>query len=196
MSLPTNVGPGTRALSRTSKREYTTLRIGLITACVVALALLGLVGVVSYRWILQVREDQRWIVHTHLVVEKLDDVLVHLISAGTDQRTYVLTGEQSHLSSYKADLDSLRDDLNQVGHLTADNPGHQQALQQLRPLVSTVLSEFREELTLGGKKSRKADIAVVPAPCLHALQCPPSEISCRQESALPETQKALLKLAV
>jgi PAS domain S-box-containing protein len=160
MSLPTKLGPGTRTLLRASKREYTTLTIGLITACVVAFALLGLVGLLSYRSMLQVEEDQRWVVHTHMVLHKMDDVLVHLISTGKDRHSYGLTSEQSYLSSYKADLDSLRDDLNEIAQLTLDNPRQQQALQQLRPLISTVLSEFQEELTLGRQKGLKTDSAV------------------------------------
>jgi PAS domain S-box-containing protein len=159
MSLPTNLGPGTRVISRASKSSTTTLRTGLVAACVVALALLSWVGVLSYRSILRAEEDQRWVVHTHLVLQKLDDVLVQLISAGTHQRGYLLTREQSYLSSYKADLNNLRDELNDVGQLTSDNPQQQHALQQLRPLISTMLSGFQEMLAFPAKK-RVVDAAV------------------------------------
>jgi PAS domain S-box-containing protein len=159
MSLPTNLGPGTRVISRALKSSTTTLRAGPVTACVVALALLGWVGVLSYRSILRAEEDQRWVVHTHLVLQKLDDVLVQLISAGTHQRGYLLTREQSYLSSYKTDLNTLRDELNDVGQLTSDNPQQQQALKQFRPLISTMLSGFQEELALPTKKGA-ADTAV------------------------------------
>lgn len=157
MSLPTTLGPGTRVISRTSNRGNTTLRARLIGACILALALLGWVGALSYGSTLHAEEEQRWVVHTHLVLQKLDDVLVHLISAGMDQRGYGLTSEQSYLSSYKADLDNLRGDLNEVDQLTSDNPRQQQALKQLGPLVSTMLSEFQEEITLGAKERRKTD---------------------------------------
>lgn len=48
MSLPTNLGPGTRVILRSSKREYTTLRAELVAACVIALALLIWVSTLSY----------------------------------------------------------------------------------------------------------------------------------------------------
>jgi PAS domain S-box-containing protein len=117
------------------------------------------VGALSYRSTLRAEEDQRWVVHTHLVLQKLDDVLVHLISAVTDQRGYGLTSEQSYLSSYKADLDNLRGDLNEVDQLTSDNPRQEQALKQLGPLVSTMLFEFEEEIILGPTERRKTDTA-------------------------------------
>jgi PAS domain S-box-containing protein len=48
MSPPTSLGPGTRVTSRASKRENTTLTAGFIAACVVALALLSWVSMLSY----------------------------------------------------------------------------------------------------------------------------------------------------
>lgn len=160
MSAPTTLGPGRRVISRTSKRETTTLRAGLIATCAVALAFLSWVSVLSYRSMPRVEEDQRWGLHTYLVLQKLDGVLVRLISAGTSQCGYVFTGEESYLSSCKADLDKIRDDLNDVGQLTKNSPQQQPALRQLRPLISTMLSEFQEEPTLGSKKGMKTDAAV------------------------------------
>jgi methyl-accepting chemotaxis protein len=131
-----------------------------VAACAVALALLSWVGVLSYRSMLRVEEDQRWVVHTHLVLKKLDGVLERLISAATSQSAYARTGDKSYLSSYRADLDSIRGDLNEIGQLTSDNPSQQQALQQLKPMISNMLAEFQEELTVGGKKGVKANITV------------------------------------
>jgi PAS domain S-box-containing protein len=106
---------------------------------------------------LRAEEDQRWVVHTYLVLQKLDDVLVHLISAETGQRGYLLTGEKSYLSSYQPDLDNLRDDLKDVGQLTKDNPRQRQALPQLEQLISTQLSEFQDEMTLRDREGPKID---------------------------------------
>jgi len=131
-----------------------------VAACAVALALLSWVGVLSLRSILRVEEDQRWVVHTHLVLKKLDGALEHLISAATSQSAYARTGDKSYLSSYRAELESIRENLNEIGQLTSDNPSQQQALQQLKPMISNMLAEFQEELTVGGKKGVKANITV------------------------------------
>jgi len=155
MSLPTVLRESKPAVSRASQRERTTLRAGLVAACAVALALLSWVGVLSHRSMLRVEEDQRWVVHTHLVLKKLDGVLEHLISAATSQSAYARTGDKSYLSSYRADLESIRENLNEIGQLTSDNPSQQQALQQLKPMISNMLAELQEELIVGGKKGVK-----------------------------------------
>jgi PAS domain S-box-containing protein len=131
-----------------------------VAACAVALALLSWVGVLSHRSILRVEEDQRWVVHTHLVLKKLDGVIEHLISAATSQRAYARTADKSYLSAYRADLESIRENLNEIGQLTSDNPSQQEALQQLKPMISTMLAEFQEELTVGDKKQVTANITV------------------------------------
>ena len=130
-----------------------TLRAKLVAACGGALILLCWVGLLSYRSMLHVDEDQRWIAHTYTVLGKLDALLTDLISAEANQRNYVFTGKQSYLSAYNSDLDRLRDNLNDVGRLTSDNPRQQQALQQLKPFISTKFSEFQESLTIRGPES-------------------------------------------
>jgi PAS domain S-box-containing protein len=137
-----------------------TLRAKLAAACGGALVLFCWVGLLSYRSMLHVDEDQRWIAHTYTVLGKLDALLTDLISAESNQRNHVFTGKQSYLSAYKSDLDRLRDNLNDVGRLTSDNPRQQQALQQLRPLISTKLSEFQESLTIRGPEGAKSDFVV------------------------------------
>ena len=131
-----------------------TLGARLVASCGLALAHLGWMGAISYRSMLRVDEDQSRVMHAHIVLQKLDTVLVHLISAGTNQRSFTFTfiSDEHYLSSNKADLVDIRDDLNDLGQLTSDNPRQRQALQELRPLVSNELSEFPENLTPGSKR--------------------------------------------
>jgi PAS domain S-box-containing protein len=161
MSLPTSLGPRTRIISRalTISTATATATAGVVAAGVLALALLICLGVVSYRSVLRAEEDQRWVVHTHLVLQKLDSVLEHLISAGANKSGYVRFEGESLPSSYKTDLDAIRDDLNEVGQLTSDNPVQQQALQQLRPLISTMLSEAQPEPVSGSNEGIKPETA-------------------------------------
>ena len=152
MSLPITQGSSTRVISRAAKSSTTALRAGLGAACFVVLAVLTGVVVLSYRSMLRVEEDQRWVGHAYLVLQKLDEVFVHLISAETSQRGYLLSSKKSYLSSRQPEPDNLRDDLKDIGRLTKDNPRQQQTLQQLERLVSTQLSEFQNEMTLGERE--------------------------------------------
>jgi PAS domain S-box-containing protein len=128
----------------------------------VAFALVWL-GVLSYRSAIRGEEDRRWIVHTHIVMQKLDSLLLHSITAETNWREYGLSGEESYLSPYKADLLQLQDDLDEVGRMTSDNPRQQRALEQLRPLISTAFPGFQKGLTKNSW-TEKTDRAMREAP--------------------------------
>jgi CHASE3 domain sensor protein len=137
-----------------------TLRTTLLAAYGVALIILGWVGALSYRSVLQADDGQRGSLRTHLVLEKLDSVLMHLVSGGTNERGSVLSGEHSYPSSYKADLDHIQADLNDIGQLTSDNLRQQQTVQKLRALVTSKLAEVQGDLTPGRQNRAKHNVAV------------------------------------
>src|SRR5579863_4153222 len=152
MSLRPGLGSSTRVSSGSSSPETKTTLIGLVAALVVALGLLSWLGRLSYSSMLRAEEDQRWVVHTHLVLQKLDSVLQHVISVGASKSDYV-QNDESNRSSYGSDLDAIRENLNDVSQLTLDNPTQQQALQQLRPLISGLLAGSNKTLTASGKQA-------------------------------------------
>jgi PAS domain S-box-containing protein len=124
------------------------LRIRLLASGGVASAILCCVGTLSYRSMLQVDEDHRWVGHTHRVLQKLDELVADMMSTETNQRAYVRTGDESYLSGYRIGREYLREGLNEIGELTSDNRRQQQALQQLRPLISVKLTELEEGVTV------------------------------------------------
>jgi CHASE3 domain sensor protein len=133
-----------------------TLRMKLVAACGVALLILGGVSVLSYRWTVRADEDARWVAHTLVVLEKLDSLMVDTVSEETEQRGYVLTGERSHLTSYNEGLTHLRSDLDDLRHLTADDPLQQKAIKQLEPLISRRISGLQEGLAAHGPNSAQS----------------------------------------
>ena len=64
-----------------------------------ALLILILVGVLSYRNMLQSDEDRQRVTHTHQVLEKLDAVLTSMLDIETGAREYILAGEGSYLGA-------------------------------------------------------------------------------------------------
>ncbi len=101
-----------------------------------ALAILILVGVLSYRSMVQSDVDRQWVTHTHQVLENLDAVITDLLDIETGARGYVLTGEGSYLQPYNDALDRVRTNVKEVRQLTADNKVQQIALDSLEPLIS------------------------------------------------------------
>jgi PAS domain S-box-containing protein len=117
------------------------LKSKLIAAGGIALLMLSTVGVLSYHWTLREDEDQRWVAHTHLVLEKLGVLLRDVIAENMAQPDDGLAGTTPQLSSPAAGWARVEDDFNQIAALTSDNPRQQQSLRQLRLLLSTEFSQ-------------------------------------------------------
>src|SRR5258708_36931036 len=109
-----------------------------IAAC--ALMILLGIGVLSYWSTVRDEADRGWVTHTHLVLEKLQAVLIDITQAETGQRGYILTGEEKNLGPYQAGLDQVHRDMEEVGKLTADNDTQQAAIKSLRPVVDARLA--------------------------------------------------------
>jgi signal transduction histidine kinase len=101
-----------------------------------ALVILVLVGVHSYRSLVQTDADRKWVNHTHQVIEKLDAVLNNLLDIETGTRGYVLTGEGTYLDPYNSAFVQVRQNIKDVRGLTVDNPVQQAALDKLEPLIA------------------------------------------------------------
>lgn len=65
------------------------------------LALL-VVGAISYRGIVMSSESDRWVRHTHEVLEKLQDLLSAMQGVESSYRAFALTGKDSYLVSFGA----------------------------------------------------------------------------------------------
>jgi signal transduction histidine kinase len=113
-----------------------------------ALAILILVGVLSYRSMVQSDDDRQWVTHTHQVLEKLDAVLTNLLDIETGERGYIITGEGSYLDPYNDALDRVHQNVKDVRELTADNSVQQRALDHLEPMISEVLGAVRHPIEI------------------------------------------------
>ena len=93
-----------------------------------------LMGGVSYRWMLISDESDQWVLHTHIVLIELKDLLLSMESVEYSSRQFVLTGKESDLESYQANLVKLQQDEEDIRSLTADNPVQQNRLASLAAL--------------------------------------------------------------
>lgn len=124
----------------------TTSLSAVVPACVLAMALVICVGGLSYRSASREQDAQAWVLHTHLVLQRLDSVIEHLISAEASAGPDRLS--ESYTQSTNADIGTIQDDLSDIGRLTSDNARQQRALQELRPLISAALSQLQQENSL------------------------------------------------
>jgi PAS domain S-box-containing protein len=101
-----------------------------------AILTLLVVGAVSYRSMVVSRESDRWVRHTHEVIENLQDLLLAMEGIESSYRGFALTGKESYLESYHASILSAEQYQATVRNLTLDNPAQQHRLPILERLAT------------------------------------------------------------
>jgi methyl-accepting chemotaxis protein len=139
-----------------------TIGIGL------SLAILVVIGFLSYDGLIRLRdanrstlETNRHVAHTHEVLGQLEAFLSALKDAETGQRGYLLTGEEPYLDPHRAALGQIDENLKHLRTLTADNALQQRRLDAIAPLVSKKLAELKETIDLRKSKGFEAAAEVV-----------------------------------
>ena len=113
-----------------------------------ALVILVGVGWVSHHTTTRLIEDTAWVAHTHEVLGSLQEVLSQMKDTETGQRGYLITGQARYLEPYHQALEKVHQSIADLRQLTADNPGQQQQLDILYPLVEEKLDELKETIDL------------------------------------------------
>jgi len=126
-----------------------------------ALAMLVVLGVVSYRNTTGFIEATQMKVHSYQVLDNLNQVLSALQDAETGQRGYIIVGEDRYLEPYQAGTTAVNKALQNLRQLTADNPGQQQRLDALEPLIAAKFAELKETIDLRKSKGFDAALQVV-----------------------------------
>jgi signal transduction histidine kinase len=107
-----------------------------------ALIILACIGVLSFWSEARNEEDRALVRHTHLVVEKLQEVRIAITQAETGQRGFMLTGKERYLDLYRAGVSQVRQDMKELADLIADNPVEWEAIERLEPLIADRLAEL------------------------------------------------------
>ncbi|WP_218575131.1 CHASE3 domain-containing protein [Limnoglobus roseus] len=151
----TEPGPGGGWFRTGPLRALASFGFVLIAAVVVANAS------ASYWNVRTLADGNRWVVHTHEVISRLQDVLSLLKDAETGQRGYLLTGRDEYLEPYRAAVEKVPGRVEQLQVLTADNPDQQTRLAKMRARIDAKLGELREAVSARREKGQEAALAVV-----------------------------------
>lgn len=87
-----------------------------------AILTLLVVGAISYRGMVVSTESDRWVRHTHEVLEKLQNLLAEMQSIESSYRGFALTGKEPYVDSYRASILSAEQDEASVRNLTVITP--------------------------------------------------------------------------
>ncbi len=126
-----------------------------------ALALLVLNTVASYRNTLQIVENEQAVSHTHQVLAELTKTLSTINDAETGQRGYLLTGKDRYLEPYLAAIARINWKVSSLRRLTSDNFQQQQQVQQLEQSIASKLAELQYTIDLRRTGQVKTAMQVV-----------------------------------
>jgi PAS domain S-box-containing protein len=108
------------------------VQVALGTAILASLV----VAAISYRSMVASTESDRWVRHTHEVLENLQNLLAEMQSIESSYRGFALTGKESYLESYRASTLRAEQSEATVRNLTADNPKQEILVPTLERLAA------------------------------------------------------------
>lgn len=124
-------------------------------------AVLATIGFIAYSNMQSSLDNNKWVDHTHAVLEESQLVLSRLKDAETGQRGFLLTGKERYLDPYNSAVEQLKGSVNQLRNLTIDNPVETQRCDKLEELISDKLSELAETINLKRVGKIEAAMAIV-----------------------------------
>jgi PAS domain S-box-containing protein len=110
------------------------------TAFAIAVALLIGSSVFLYRATRNLTASEVLVARTHEVEIVLEDLGSSVFQASNSGRAFVLTGDDALLRGYRSAVAEIPGDLEQLHHLTADNPSRGDKLRSLEADIETELS--------------------------------------------------------
>ena len=140
------------------KRAFDTpviVGIGLLVALLVINA--GL----AYRNTLQLRDDARWVAHSHEVLDLTGNVLIALVDAETGQRGFLITGKDEFLQPYDAALARVDNLLSALKQQTTDNAAQQIRVKTLQEMSAVRLAILKQGIDLRRRSADEATAFIV-----------------------------------
>jgi len=131
------------------------------TAFALAVVLLALIGVASYRATNKLVTSEKLVSHTHEVQTVLEDLRSDLMEVAYARRGYIIISNEDELAGYDAAARDLPGKLSRLNALLADNPFHKERLQVLRSLIDRDLATLQQSIDLrqSGRPDKREQIA-------------------------------------
>ncbi len=100
-------------------------------------ALAVMLGIGATTWLSLARFEGTFasVEHTHVVLNRLEQIQVHALNVQTGSRGYALSGDPAFLAPFDDGVSRIRDAIAALRVLTRDNPAQQARLDRLVPLV-------------------------------------------------------------
>ncbi len=126
-----------------------------------AILVLLVVGAVSYGGMIASAESERWVRHTHEVLEELQDLGLSTQSIQSSGRGFVLTGDESYAKSYLRSVSSAQEADATLRFLTIDNSAQRGRILSLEALLAQKIENTDMVMGLRRDKGLEAAAAAI-----------------------------------
>jgi len=123
-----------------------------------AMLTLLLMGSLSYRWMVVSDESDRWVRHSHEVMANIQDLALAMEGIESATRGFALTGKESELDAYRANVARVAQDQAIIRGLTVDNPVQQIHFPDLEILAAERIQ--RADTIINLRRNQGFDAAV------------------------------------
>ena len=123
-------------------RRSRVLRPATALGFLAGMAILVVVGWISYEQTRTLIEDSSWTSHTEEVIGDTYELLSKFEQAESAQGRYLLTGNESFLDIYQSDLRAADELQRQLLRLTSDNTSEQSRVRELRQLMDSKIEHM------------------------------------------------------
>lgn len=118
-------------------------RISLATlGFILGLGIVGSMATLSYRQLASRDDSERWVTHTHDVLETAQALVIALTDTARARRVFATTRNDADLEPYRGALDRVATARRDVRRLTADNPTQQARLDHIDQVISARLAQL------------------------------------------------------
>jgi PAS domain S-box-containing protein len=109
----------------------------------------------------QYQQQEKWLYHTH-EVEGHTELLLSLVKdAETEQRNYLLTGDERYLQSYQKAIEIVGSEFQYLRQLTRDNSPQQGQFYALEQLLTAKMAELDKLIEVRQNQGLEAAVALV-----------------------------------
>jgi methyl-accepting chemotaxis protein len=120
--------------------------------------LMAMIGILAFRSINTLSNTSQVVAHTHLVLDRLADVLNVLQDAEIGGRGYIITGDDSFLQPYQNAETKILTVVKDLRVLIADNPAQQKRLTQAEPIIAAKMALTKRYIEM--RKARETETVI------------------------------------
>ena len=133
--------------------------LALFIACASIVLLINFVVLIAGR--ADAKDNEKWVTHTHEVIQLSQQLFIQIQNAETGQRGFLLTGDNSYLTPYLIGIDRIQELLRTLQNKTKDNPSQQTRLLNLSTLIDAKLRELKRTIDLANNNEKAAALRLV-----------------------------------